>query len=67
MSMDLETIMQLKRTATPQFPGPMGWREIGRRLGMSGQGAQWHARKLLKDPKHPRCPCCLQKLLKEKA
>jgi hypothetical protein len=44
----------------------MGWREIGRRLGMSGQGARWHASKLLHDPKQPRCPCCLQKLTKEK-
>lgn len=63
----LTAILQLKRTQSPDFPGPMGWREIGNRLGMSGQGAHYHARKLLDDPKQPRCPYCLQKLEKEKA
>ncbi len=63
----IETIMQLKRTATPQFPTGMTWHEIGKRLGMSKQGAHCHAKKLLNDPKHPRCPSCLQPLKKEKA
>ena len=62
MSPMLEVIMQLKRTSTPQFPTGMTWREIGKRLGMSGQGAYSHAKKVMDDPRSPRCPCCLQRL-----
>jgi hypothetical protein len=66
MKIPTRTILKLKKTATPQFPGPMGWREIGRRLGMSGPGARFHAEKILADNQHPRCPSCLQELELEK-
>lgn len=64
---DLKTILKLKRTTTPQFPGPMGWREIARRIGMkSGQLAHYHMLRMTRHEKTPRCPCCLQKLIREK-
>lgn len=63
MSM-LETILKLKRTMVPGLPGPMNWREIGIRLGMSAQGAFKYSKKL-KD-RDCRCPACLRKLEKEK-
>lgn len=63
LSPTLKTILKLKRTMNPQMPGPMGWREIGRRLGMTQMGARYHARKIVADP--CRCPHCLRKLDKE--
>ncbi len=60
----LETILQLKKTSTPQFPTGMTWREIGKRLGTSGQAAHERAMTAIKGEKVPRCPCCLQKLAK---
>lgn len=58
----LATILKLKRTQGTDFPGPMGWREIGKRLGMTGQGAHAQAKKHLNGV--PRCPCCLRRLEK---
>lgn len=60
----LDAILKLKRTLVPGTPGPMGWREIGRRLGMSGQLAHHHSKKI-KD-RDKRCPTCLRKLEREK-
>lgn len=59
----LKVILKLKRTMSPTMAGPMGWREIGKRLGMSPMGPRWHARDVLADP--CRCPSCLRKLEKQ--
>lgn len=63
----LQTILKLKRTLSPSFPGPMAWREIAKRVNMSsGQLAHYHAKRLLGKSWQTRCPCCLRPLSKEK-
>ena len=60
-----DVLLKLKSTAS-KTGGPMGWREIGARMGVTGQAAFYHGRKLSRDNKYPRCPTCLQKLRVEK-
>lgn len=55
----LKTILKLKRTLSPTTLGPMGWREIGQRIGKTGMGARYLAREAMNKP---HCPCCLRGL-----
>lgn len=51
--------MKLKRTQDPLTLAPMGYREIGKRIGKTGAGARYLAREALKQP---CCPACLRPL-----
>jgi hypothetical protein len=60
----LKTILKLKRTLSPETLSPMGWREIGKRIGLTGPGAHYLTRSKLPDI-HKRCPQCLRRLEKD--
>lgn len=60
--MMLKTILKLKRTLSPTTLGPMGWREIGQRIGKTAMGARYLAREAMKKP---HCPSCLRSLERE--
>lgn len=55
-------ILRLKKTESKINGAPMGYREIGTKLGLTAMGVKWHTRHHAKG----RCPMCLRPLEKNK-